>query len=113
MGSVVKGNFLTFPALTSASPPLPLPPSDGLGLLIYMLHTQKIPLDFGRCEDLRQGNQQRLPIMNGGFCFLEPVYQATPVSLPSYIHTVNTWNVHGGHTWLSGFQIKTRNALVI
>lgn len=51
--------------------------------------------------------------MKGDFCFLEPVYQATPVSLPSYIHTVNTWNVHGGHTWLSGFQIKTRNALVI
>lgn len=49
MGSAVKGNFLTFPALTSASLPHPLPPSDGLGLLIHMLHTQKIPLDLGHC----------------------------------------------------------------
>ena len=31
MGSVIKENFSTFPALTSASAPPPLPPSDGLG----------------------------------------------------------------------------------
>lgn len=62
MGSVVKGNFLTFPTLTSVSPSLPLPPIDGLGLLIHMLHTQKIPLDFGRCgriyaKDISKGYQ--------------------------------------------------------